>query len=130
MIRGFYVVMLGGLIATSGCEPKPLDQAPGKVTSEDVRRDSGNAVETAVEFSRQSKEEFEKKLDARLKDLDTEIAKLHEQGRDLKDQAKANWDRQMAELETKRNATRAKLTEVGHSSAEAWKDIRKGAQSA
>jgi hypothetical protein len=36
----------------------------------------------------------------------------------------------MAELETKREATRAKLAEVGHSSAEAWKDVQRGAQSA
>jgi len=36
----------------------------------------------------------------------------------------------MAELETKREAASAKLAEVGHSSAEAWKDVRKGAQSA
>ena len=36
----------------------------------------------------------------------------------------------MAELETKRDAAHAKLAEVGHSSAEAWKDVQKGAQSA
>jgi len=31
--------------------------------------------------------------------LDAKIAKLREKGRDLKDQAKANWDQKMAELE-------------------------------
>ena len=36
----------------------------------------------------------------------------------------------MADLETKRDAARAKLTEVGQSSAEAWKDVQQGAQSA
>ena len=36
----------------------------------------------------------------------------------------------MAELETKRKAARAELAEVGHSGAEAWKDVRKGAESA
>lgn len=33
-------------------------------------------------------------------------------------------------LETKRDAARAKLAEIGASSAEAWKDVQKGAQSA
>jgi len=56
--------------------------------------------------------------------------RLREKGRDLKDQARANWDQKMAKLETKRDAARAKLAEVGHSSAEAWKDVQKGAQSA
>ena len=40
-----------------------------------------------------------------------EIAKLREKGRDLKDQAKADWERKLAELETKRDAARAKLAE-------------------
>ena len=113
-----------------GASKNPLIRRPKKVTSEDVRRDAGQAVNTAAEFSQQTKEEFQKNLDARLKELDAEIAKLREKGRDLKDQAKANWDRKMADLETKRDAARAKLAEVGHSSAEAWKDVQKGAQSA
>ena len=101
-----------------------------KVTSEDVRRDAGQAVKTAVDYSQQAKEDFQKNLDARLNELDAKIVKLREKGHNLKDKAKANWDQKMAELETKREAARAKLTEVGHASAEAWKDVQKGAQSA
>ena len=36
----------------------------------------------------------------------------------------------MAELETKRDAARAKLAEVSDSSADAWKDAQQEAQSA
>ena len=102
----------------------------GKVTSEDVRRDAGQAVKTAVEYSQQTKEEFQKNLDARINELVVEIAKLREKGGNLKGQAKANWDQKIAQLETKRDAARAKLAEVVQSSAEAWKDVQKGAQSA
>jgi len=124
------VVLLAGLVALVGCERKPADRAPGKVTSEDVRRDVGQAVNTAVEFSQQSKEEFQKNLAARLQEMDTEIAKLREKGRDLKDEAKVKWDQKLADLETKRDVARVKLAEVAQSSAEAWKDVQKGAQSA
>ena len=130
MVRGFGVVMLAGFVAVMGCEQKSADPTPKKITSEDVRRDAGQAAETAAEYSRQTKEEFQKKLETRLKELDAEIAKLREKGRDLNDEAKADWDRKMADLETKRDAARAKLAEVGHSSAEAWKDVQQGAQSA
>ncbi len=130
MVRGFCVMMLAGIIAVLGCEQKPANQTPGKVTSEDVRRDVGQAVNTTVELSQQTKEEFQKKLDVRLKDLDAEIVKLREKGRDLKDEAKAKWDQKMAELEIKRDAVRAKLDEIGNSSAAAWKDVQQGAQSA
>ena len=124
------MLMLAGLFAPIGCEQKPADRTPGKVTSEDVRRDAGQAVETAAEYSRQTKEEFQKKLETRLKELDAEIAKLREKGGDRKDEAKAKWDQKMTELETKRDAARAKLAEVRDSSAEAWKDVQKGARSA
>ena len=97
MSRFVWMLIRAGLLTAIGCERKPADRTPGKVTSEDVRRDGGQAVNTAAEVSQQTKEEFQKKLEARLKELDAEIAKL---------------------------------AEVGSSSAETWKDVRKGAQSA
>jgi TolA-binding protein len=130
MSRIFWILMLSGLFASSGCEQKPANQTPGKVTPEDVRRDAGQAVNTAAKFSQQSKEEFQKKLETQLNELDAKIAKLREKGSDLKDEAKVKWDRKMADLEKKRDAARAKLDEVGRSSAEAWKDVQKGAASA
>jgi TolA-binding protein len=122
--------MLAGLVAVVGCGQQSADSTPKKVTSDDVRRDAGQAAETATEYSRQTKEEFQKKLDTRLKEMDAEITRLREKGHDQKDEAKVKWDQKMKELETARDAGRAKLAEVRDSSAEAWKDVRKGAQSA
>ena len=130
MSRLVWMLMLAGSLITSGCERKPADRAPGKVTSEDVRRDAGQAMNTAVEFSQQAKEDFQKNLDAHLKNMDAEIAKLHEKGRDLKGDAKLKWDQKLADLETKKDAARAKLAEVAQSSGAAWKDVQQGAQSA
>jgi TolA-binding protein len=130
MARFVWLLMLAGLLAAIGCEQQSSDPTPKKVTSEDVRRDAGQAAETAAAYSRQSKEEFQKNLNARVNELDAQIATLREKGRNLKDKAKANWDQKMTELETKRDAARAKLAEVRDSSGEAWKDVRKGAQSA
>lgn len=101
-----------------------------KVTSEDVRRETGQAAGAVADYSLETKEEFQKSLDARLKVLDVEISKLREKGRDLKDHAKLNWDEKMTELEVKRDIALAKLGEAGRASAEAWKDAREGAQSA
>lgn len=130
MSRWVWMMMLAALLSSGACEQKPAVQTPGTITSDDVRRDAGQAVNTAAEFSQQTTEEFQKSLEARLRKLDADIAKLRERGVALKDEAKANWDQKMIELEAKRDAARAKLAEVGNSSAEAWKDIQKGAQSA
>jgi hypothetical protein len=130
MTRLVWTLVLAGLFTALGCEQRPADRKPGKVTSEDVRRDVDQAAQTAADYSRQTKDEFQKKLEGQLNELDAKIAKLREKGRDLKDKAKTDWNRKMAELETKRDAAHAKLAEAGRASGEAWKDVRKGAQSA
>ena len=130
MVRGLCVAALTGLATIAGCEQKPSGEAPRAVTSEDVRREAGETLDTAAEFSQQTKEEFQTRLEARLETLDGEITALREKGRDLKDEAKADWDRKLADLEAKRDAARAKLAEVKQSSAEAWKEVQQGAQSA
>lgn len=130
MSRCVTTLMLVGLIAPLGCDRSSSDRTPENVTSQDVRRDAAEAANTTAEYSQQAKEEFQQKLDAQLSELDAKIATLREKGADLKDDAKANWEQTMADLETKRDAARAKLAEVGSASAEAWKDVRKGAQSA
>ena len=130
-MREFSMVMLAGLLMASGCDQKAtVDTTHKKVTSDDVRRDAGQAADTLAKYSQQTKEEFQKSLNARLKDLDAEISKLRVKGHDLKDQAKVNWDQKIVELEIKRDAVLAKLAEVGHSTAEAWKDAQEGAQAA
>jgi LPS O-antigen subunit length determinant protein (WzzB/FepE family) len=113
------MLMLASLLVVFGCEQRPADQTPETVTSEDVRREANQAAKTAVEFSQQTKEEFQKKLEAQLKQSDADIARLREKGSELQDEAKANWERKMADLETKRDAARVKLGEVGAASAEA-----------
>ena len=129
MVRSFWMLLLG-LLVTTGCEQKPSKPVPGEVSADDVKREAGEAVQTAAEYSQQAKEDFVKSLNARLTELDAEIANLREKGRDLKDEAKADWDQKLADLETKREAARVKLDEVGNSTAEAWKDVQQGAKSA
>ena len=118
------------LIIVMGCEQPSSVPTSGKVTSEDVRHDADKAVDAAAEFSQQTKDEFQLKLETRLKELDAEMVVLREKGRDLKDEAKVKWDEKLVELEAKRDTARAKLAEVGECSAEAWKDLQKGAQAA
>jgi hypothetical protein len=43
---------------------------------------------------------------------------------------KEKWDQKLADFETKRDAAQAKLIEVKDNTAEAWEDLRKGAQAA
>jgi TolA-binding protein len=124
------ILSIAAIALAAGCD-QPAPTTPSRtVTSDDVRRDAGHAVDTAAEFAKQTKDEYQSKLDSRLAELDEEIVMLREKGSQLKDDAKVRWEIKQAELETKREAARIKLAEVKASSAEAWKDLQKGAQSA
>jgi hypothetical protein len=129
-MREFSRVMLVGILMTCGCDQKVRDSTHENVSSDDVRRDVKKAADTAANFSEQSKEEFKKGLDDRLKALESEIAKLREKGNELMGKAKDDWAQRSAELEIKRDAVLTKLDEVSRSTAEAWKDVQEGAQTA
>jgi len=130
MARWMWFPVSAGLCVVSGCEQHSADRPPARVTTEDVSHDVGHAVNTAAAYSQQTREEFDQKLNDRLKDLDLQIAALRKRGGELQGEAKSNWIQKMAALEKKHDVARAKLAELRESSAEAWKDIQKGAQSA
>ncbi len=68
MSRLIWIMMLAGLLVPIGCEQKPADRTPGKVTSEDVRRDADKAAPTEAERFQEAKEESPKKPEARSTD--------------------------------------------------------------
>lgn len=118
------------LVSCAGCAQPPVEHTVRKVTAEDVRSDTEKALDTATKAATQAKEDFERRLTSRLADMDAEIAKLHDKGLALKDEAKARWSDKMARLKAKHEAARKKLDALGTSTGEAWERLEKGAQSA
>jgi chromosome segregation ATPase len=108
----------------------PVEHTVRKVTTEDVRRDTEKAVDTAARAATQAKEDFESRLKASLAEMEEQTERLHEKGRALKDEAKTRWNEKMAELEAKQKVARDKLDELRTSTGEAWGHVEKGAQAA
>jgi chromosome segregation ATPase len=108
----------------------PVEHTVRKVTTEDVRRDTEKAVDTAARAAAQAKEDFESRLKASLAEMEEQTERLHEKGRALKDEAKTRWNEKMAELEAKQKVARDKLDELRTSTGEAWGHVEKGAQAA
>lgn len=130
MPRSWWPLSAAVLVSCNGCTQAPVEHTVRKVTTEDVRRDTEKAVDTATRAAAQSKEDFETRLKARLAEMDEEIGRLHEKGHALKDEAKARWKEKMADLEAKQKIASEKLDEVRKSTGEAWGHLEKGAQAA
>jgi hypothetical protein len=130
MPRSWWLLSAAVLVSGHGCTQAPVEHTAHKVTTDDVRRDTEHAVDTATLAATQAKEEFEARLKAGLAEMEEDIERLHEKGHALKDEAKARWKEKMADLEAKQKAARDKLDEVRKSTGEAWEHMEKGAQAA
>ena len=141
-LRSWWLLSAAVLFAGSGCTKAPVEhtvrkvpsEVPSEVTSEvsteDVRRDTEKAVDTAKDAVVQAKEDFKMRIKAGLAEMEVEIAKLHEKGHALKDEASTRWNEKMADLKSKQKVARDKLDELGTSTGEAWSHLEKGAQAA
>ena len=130
MPRFWWLLSAAILPFVSGCTQPSGEQTERKVTTEDVRRDVKQAVETTQTAAEQAKQEFEMRIKTSLADMEVQIAKLQEKGRALKDEAKIRWDEKMADLQAKQQVARQKLDELGTTTGEAWGHLEQGATSA
>ncbi len=133
-LRSWLLLSAALLFAGSGCTKAPVEHTvrkiPSEVSTEDVRRDTEKAVGTAKDAAVEAKKDFELRLKAGLAEMEVEIAKLHEKGHALKDEAGTRWNEKMADLKSKQKVARDKLDELGTSTGEAWGHLEKGAQAA
>lgn len=79
-----WIVIVPGLLLASSCEQNSADRTPGKVAPADVHRDAGQACSRRRKTSR-------KVWSRDFKSWTQELTRLREKGRDLQDEAKADW---------------------------------------
>ena len=97
-----------------------------KVSSGDVKKETKEAYETAAEYTKQQKEEFQREMQAKLDEYRKIIYELRVETEEMSAQVKANMNRHIEDLEAKRKAAEEKLAQLKSSSGKAWAEIKKG----
>jgi len=97
-----------------------------KVSSGDVKKETREAYETAVQYTKQQKEEFQRKVQAKLDEYRKRIYELQVEAEEMSAQMKANMNRRIKDLEAKREAAEEKLTQLESASGKAWAEIKEG----
>ena len=85
---------------------------------------------TAAEKGRQQRDEYVKKVNDQIDQLDKKIGQLKVQAEKLGREQKKELDKNIADLEEKRRIAAQKLDKLKSASAGAWEDIKKGTQAA
>jgi len=96
-----------------------------QVTPEDVKRDTQKAMQTTEAYAQRQKEEYQKKAEAELNELDHRIDELKAKTEKAGAKAKAAMDQQMAELRKQQEVARQKLEELKGASTSTWEETRK-----
>ncbi|MEJ2313277.1 MAG: hypothetical protein P8Y85_00545 [Nitrospirota bacterium] len=125
------IVMAMSLVLSAtvilSCKQKAEAPKEGEVTTEDVKKDVGEAVGTTKAYLAEQKEEFTKDMEAKLADYGSRIDELQKKADEATGDVKAKMDEQMKNLRNKQEAAQKKLDEIEESSGKAWEDLKAGA---
>jgi TolA-binding protein len=134
-----FVLVFGCLgLLVAGCGEKRTTTTERTTTTtnnaDDVaakaRQERREAVDATAEQLKLEKEQLERNLEEGLNQLDQKMATLSERINEAQGDAKARLQKEWEELKPQREQARLRLDELKKSSAEAWQDVKAGAQSA
>jgi predicted small secreted protein len=84
----------------------------------------------AVDYTYETKEEYQRALAAQMQELDVKIDELKAKAGRASDAVKAEFARDMEALDRQKAVLAQKMAAVKSSSASAWNDVKAGANSA
>jgi cell division septum initiation protein DivIVA len=95
-------------------------------TLNQVQRAVGGALDTARSYAFQQRDEYRRRLQVTMRDLDARIAELQERADEAGASARQRYEQELAKLRPKREALREKLAQVSSATAATWRDIQAG----
>jgi len=105
-----------------------------KVTAEDVKTEAAEAMETAKNYTKEQKEAYMQKIDARLGELDREISALGEKIQagtgEMKAEGRAKLEASLQTLRAQKEATVQQYEKLKTSSGAAWDALKTGMDAA
>jgi len=127
MIVGLALVSVSLFSSACGKQESSVDeqtQAPPEGSIEKVKEETKEALEAAKTYTLQQKQEYQKKMEAKLDEFDITIAQLKARAETATDEAKVKLDEQVQELQRKQEDARKKLDELKSAGADAWENLK------
>jgi hypothetical protein len=100
------------------------------LTLEDVKNDLREAAETVKGYGYEQRDQYQKKMNSALHGLDEQIDELKEKARAGSADAKARYDRELADLARQRDALRDRLSRLRAAAPDIWADVKSGVSAA
>lgn len=132
MMRNFIFVVLSvfSLLTVSTCGQKEDSKTKPDVTSQDVKQETKEALETASTYAQAQIQEYQERLGAKLEQFDKELEELRAGAETIKEKSKTELNETVAALKQKQQAVRNKLEKLRSASGKAWEDAKSGVEAA
>ncbi len=109
-------LLLGGLLATVGCERK--------TTQADVQRDVKRAVQTVQQYTFDQRQDFAEKTRKDIERMRVELRDLRARTESESGDAKVNSEAVNDSIQRQLDAADAQLKEISNATESTWKDVR------
>lgn len=96
------------------------------VSAADLKRQIRDSLAAAREYTFQNKDQYLARLQNLMHSMDDELDDLRQQARTATGDAKKELNREIADLQKRRDELQARMPEIKKASAEAWNDLKKG----
>ncbi|MDR4508191.1 MAG: hypothetical protein MRJ65_08145 [Candidatus Brocadiaceae bacterium] len=122
----FVAAIFISLFFMTSCGEKTPQKGEIQVSSEDVKRETGEALETTKTYLAQQKEKYQKDAESTLSGLNDKIKDLQLKAEQAGTETRARYDEIIEGLRKKQKEAQNKLNDLKSKSADAWVDIKAG----
>ncbi|MBE7547641.1 MAG: hypothetical protein H3C64_07390 [Candidatus Kuenenia stuttgartiensis] len=127
---GLMVALFVSMFFMTSCNKKTPEKGETKVSTEEVKRETGEALETKKTYLTQQKEKYQKDAESTLNYLSDKIKDLQAKAGQAGADTKAKYNEIIEGLQKKQGEAQDKLNELKLKSADAWEDVKSGMDAA
>lgn len=113
-----------------GDKNRVVELSRSSASAADVTREVNDALRSIKDYSFQNRDEYERRLQAALSQVDDQVEDLRERAAGASGEAKERLQQAAQDLQARSRVVRERLQRVRASSAPAWQELRSGVNSA
>lgn len=98
--------------------------------AKEAARETGEASRDVSAAANRDRMEYQRKMEARLDEMDRHIDEMKAKSKNAAGSAKAKWNREVADLEDERREARAKYDDMKNSADASWESFKDGVEKA
>lgn len=126
----FMVAIFVPLFFMTSCSKKTPEKGETQVLSEDVKRETGEVLETTKTYLAQQKEKYQKDTESILNGFNDKIKGLQSKAEQAGTDTRAKYNEIIEGLRKKEGEAQNKLNVLKSKSADGWEDVKSGMDAA